>query len=154
MPYVRQSLAFLVAAGAMTASGCSSLELARFAPPGFVKYEDIASEKPPNPAIQEVVDARKATPDKKYPKLAETPSPQDRPKKRPLAQVNAEIDDLAAARDSLNDEVARSRELAEAETADAIALPDQRDALDELLQSDEASALAERKDPPPSADNQ
>ncbi len=154
MPYVRQSLAFLTAAGAIAVTGCSSLDLARFAPPGVVKYEDIASEKPPNPTIQAAVDERKATPDKEFPKLAETPSEKDRPQKRRLSEVNEEIGELAGARDNLNAEVAASREQAEAEMAEIMPLPDQRDALDELLQRDEASALAERKDPPPSAGNQ
>lgn len=138
----------------MAVTGCSSLDLARFAPPGVVKYEDIANEKPPNPTIQAAVDERKATPDKEFPKLAETPSEEDRPQKRHVSEVNEEIGELAGARDNLNAEVAASREQAEAEMAEIMPLPDQRDALDELLQRDEASALAERKDPPPSADNQ
>lgn len=137
----------------MAVTGCSSLDLARFAPPGVVKYEDIASEKPPNPTIQAVVDERKAMPDKEFPKLSETPSKKDRPQKRRLSEVNEEIGELAGARDNLNAEVSAAREQAEAEMAEIVPLPDQRDALDELLLRDEASALAERKDPPPSAGN-
>ena len=154
MSDVRYRLGFFLGAAVLAATGCSSLELARFAPPGVVKYEDIASEKPPNPAIEAVIEARTESSSKDYPNLSKAPSAKDRPRKLSTAQVNYRIDELATARDAINAEVAAARELAEAETANIIPLPEQRDTLEAQLERDEASALAERKDPPPSADNQ
>ena len=149
MSDVRYPLVFFLGTAFLAGTGCSSLELARFAPPGVVKYEDIASEKAPNAAIQEVVNASTQASDADYPDLSQTPSAKDRPRKRNSAWIENQIVQLGESRDTLNEAVDAERAQAEAETEDAILFPEQRDARDEMLDSDEATARAERRIPMP-----
>ncbi len=149
MSDVRYILLFFLGAALLAGTGCSSLELARFAPPGVVKYEDIASKKPTNPAIQEIVDARTGAADKAYPDLSQAPSEKDRPRKRSSRWVENQMKLLGETRDTVNGEVEAERALAKAETENALPLPEQRDALGKMLERDEASARAERETPMP-----
>ncbi len=78
MPSVKQSfpaiflpVAVLAAFGAL--AGCSQNQLTRFAPPGIIKYEDIASEKPQNPVVAERIKEHKDRDDAKFPVLSQTP---------------------------------------------------------------------------------
>ncbi|MHA7872355.1 MAG: hypothetical protein ACX939_08400 [Hyphococcus sp.] len=127
------------------------MQLARFAPPGFVKYEDIASQKPPNPAVEQIIAERRESPEKRFPKLAEQPSERDRPAKRPAEDVKAEIKALADARETLQSDLDAARAAAEADRIEGDLLNARRDALDAQLKIDEASAKAERQDEPPPA---
>lgn len=145
-------LVFLTVA-AFSAAGCAELQLSRFAPPGVVKYEDIASEKEPNPAIVEVIETQKQTSTRDYPRLAETPSEQDRPEKRPLEQVDAEIDELATVRDTLNERMADARMEAEADLAETPPLLSKREEMQKQIERDAASAEAEREEAMPSPEN-
>lgn len=154
MSDVRYLLVFFLSTAFLAGTGCSSLELARFAPPGVVKYEDIASEKEPNPAILEIVEAQSEAADKGYPDLSQAPSKKDRPKKRSIRWVDDQINKLEDTRDTVNADVDADRAQAETETEDAILLPEQRDARDELLDRDEATARAERRDPMPVPNDQ
>lgn len=135
---------------AFSAAGCAELQLARFAPPGVVKYEDIAGEKDPNPTIVEVIEAQKETSTRDYPKLAETPSEQDRPEKRPLEEVDAEINELATARDALNEQMAEVLMQAEADLAETPTLLSKREEMQKQIERDAASAQAEREEVMPS----
>lgn len=135
---------------AFSATGCAELQLSRFAPPGVVKYEDIAGEKEPNPTIVEVIETQKETSTRDYPRLAETPSKKDRPKKRPLSQVDAEIDELATARDELIEHVAEARLEAEADLAERPPLLSKREEMQKQIELDAATAEAERKEAMPS----
>ncbi len=149
MSDVRYPLVFFLGTAVLAGTGCSSLELARFAPPGLVKYEDIASEKPPNPAIQEILDAQTVASDAEYPDLSQTPSEKDRPQKRSSRWVANQTNLLEDSRDTINEAVEAERAQAIAETEDAILLPEQRDELDEMFERDAVSARAERRDPMP-----
>lgn len=153
MSDVRYPQFVFLAVAAFSAAGCAELQLSRFAPPGVVKYEDIASEKEPNPAIVEAIESQKETSTRDYPRLAETPSEKDRPKKRALAQVDAEIDSLATARDDLNESVAKARLEAEADLAETPPLLSQLEEMQKQIDLDTASARAEREETMPSPDN-
>jgi len=151
---VKQSLAFLLTAAAFSAAGCSSLELARFAPPGIIKYEQIANKKPPNTAMQEIIDERREASEKKFPVLFETPSQKDIPTKRTVTEVTAEIEALEAARDYLAAAVEASRGQVEADSDKMSILPEQRDALSDKIERDEALAKDIRENPIPLPDDQ
>jgi hypothetical protein len=142
---VKQSLALSLTAVVLLTVGCSDLQLARFAPPGIVKYEDIASEKPPNPAIQQMIEERREDREKEFPILAETPSKKDRPQKRSAAENDAVIASLEEARNTLNESIEASRARAKTELAESVPLPERRDALTNQIEQDEAFAKKERK---------
>lgn len=64
----------VVILGLLGAAGVSSCETAkRFAPPGFVKYEDLEKGIPVNPSIQKRIDETKVAGDAGYPDLSDTP---------------------------------------------------------------------------------
>ena len=152
MPGVKQSRARQQAAAIITAAagfvalqGCESGDLARFAPPGVIKYEEIASEKPQNPEVAARIAERRAEPGSgRYPNLSEAPGAGDRPKKRKAADVEGEMSELAVMRDGLDaavdsDRAAAAEELAEDLTAG-------RDALQAQIEQDEAAAARERRE--------
>ena len=143
MPCVKRSFRSFIIPAALLAGGCSDLQLARFAPPGIVKYEDIASEKPQSPEIQERISGYQDANDPEYPRLAETPSEKDRPKKRPQKRVEAQIAELESARDALESDVETARLEAEAAIQEGQLLTEQRDALSARVDQDEAAAKAE-----------
>ena len=147
-PYARQAAARILGLAAIfAAAGCANSELARFAPPGLVKYEDIAGDQPINPAVAERVAERKAEPDTgKFPRLSETPGKDQRPKKRPTAQVEKEMNDLAEARETVETELARDRAEAAAEADEGFSLPERRDALKSQVDEDTAAAASERRE--------
>ncbi len=91
--------------------GCETAK--RFAPPGFVKYEDIAQGIPVDPAIQKRIDENIVDEDAKYPVLSETPReiPEAESKRvRDLTTRN-----LLAVREVVNQDIAAARTQAEAE---------------------------------------
>ena len=153
MSDVRYPQLVFLAVAAFSVAGCAELQLSRFAPPGVVKYEDIASEKAPNPAIAEAIETQKETSTKDYPRLAETPSEKDRPRKRSASRIGREINDLERARDELNEEVAEARQEAEEQLAEAPPLLSQREEMQKQIDLDTASAKAEREEAMPSPDN-
>lgn len=141
MPRVKQPI--LAVAFILAAAGCTQLELARFAPPGIIKYEDLAGDQPQNPAIQERIAERKTEADARYPILSETPGESDRPELPPEAERNAQLEALSAQRDALEIAVNADRAAADAEKSEAALLPVQRDALKE--QTDRDAAAVERE---------
>jgi len=125
--------------------GCESGDLARFAPPGIIKYEDKAGDLPPNPEIVDRVAERKTEPGTGgFPNLSTAPGKKDRPEKRKQADIEAEISGLAEERDQVADAVEDDREAAEAELARD--LPAERDALKAQIEQDEAVAARERRE--------
>ncbi len=154
MSDVKQSLTLLLVAAVFSAAGCSSLELARFAPPGFIKYEHIANKKPPNTALQETIAERRKAGKKRFPVLFEEPSTEDIPIKRETAEVAADIAVLEAARDELTTAVEASREQAEDDREEMSVLPEKRDALSDKIERDEAIAQDIRENPIPLPDDQ
>lgn len=133
-------------------SGCSSFELSRLAPPGIVKYEEIASEKPPNPAIEEAIAARKKTSDPRFPVLSRTPAAGPPPPRPKPAEVSAETDALVGARESLEADLAEDRAAAETDRAELDALNSKRDSLAKDVDRDAAAARRERAEPLPATD--
>jgi hypothetical protein len=133
---------FLVVA-ALAVAGCSG-GLKRFAPPGFVKYEDRAKGIPVSAEIAARIGAQSDA-EGGFPKLSEQPAaapaaiaPQER---------TALGDGLEAQRSELLKAVEADRASAAAERLDAI--EPRRDALSEALREDDAAARAERGLPPP-----
>lgn len=134
--------ALLLAAVAL--AGCSS-GLKRFAPPGFVKYEDRAKGQPVAQSIADRVKEAQASTDGAFPDLSEQPSAT--PAGIAAPERAALGDDLDAARVGLLEAIETDRTAASAERARSIE-PD-RAALDEALRDDDAAARKERGLPPP-----
>ncbi|GJL91365.1 hypothetical protein [Hyphococcus sp.] len=149
MPSVKQSRKRLILAPAALAfvalQGCESTDLARFAPPGIIKYEDRAGDQPANPEIVARVAERKADPEAGgFPNLSAAPGKEDRPQKREQDDIEAEITGLTEARDEVVDAAEMDRLAAEAELARD--LPAERDALKAQIEKDEAIAARERRE--------
>ncbi|GAB4516373.1 MAG: hypothetical protein Kow00133_00060 [Amphiplicatus sp.] len=143
------------AAGAFALSGCAGFE--RLLPPGFVKYEDLAGDEPPDPRIQERIAERRKEEGRAFPDLSQ--APQTRPEAAPKAEREALATDLRAARDSLAAAVARDRALAAEERGEPVVLPGGREtsplpldeagrALQDSVAGDEEIARRERGLPP------
>ena len=141
----------LVTAALAALPGCSNLDLSRFAPPGIVKYEEIAGDKPQNPVVAERIAERRAEHGGgKFPDLSAAPDADDRPAKRRAADMKAEISELAGMRDDLTEAAADDRAAADAELAGD--LQAEREALKERVDSDNKEAARERREkltPPP-----
>ena len=151
MPSVKQPI--FVAVIILAAAGCTKMELLRFAPPGVIKYEDLAGDQPVNPAIEARIENRKANADAdtKFPVLSRTPGEDDRPTLRPAAERTAQLEELVSKRDQLQNAADLDRAAAEADKSEVELLPEQRDALKEQTESDAALIERERKDlTPPS----
>ena len=138
MPSVKQLI--LALALISLASGCSNLDLARFAPPGIVKYEDLAGDQPPNPEIQERISERRSDPEAKFPILSQTPGEADRPELPPTAERTLDAETLVSQRDALQTSIDGDRAAAEAAQKEAELLPLRRDALQEETDRDQAEA--------------
>lgn len=135
--------ASLLIVAALAVAGCSG-GLKRFAPPGFVKYEDRAKGIPVSPEIAARIDAQSGA-------VGGFPNLSEQPAAAPAAiapQERAALGDaLDAQRTELLQAVEADRATAAAERVDAI--EPRRDALDEALRQDDAAARAERGLPPP-----
>lgn len=128
--------------------GCSNFDPKRFAPPGIIKYEEIAGDQPPDPEIQRIIEAQTESGSGEFPDLSETPSAVVRP---PLSDTGTELlsNDLVAAGDALTRAVAADRQASEDERAQIEALEATREALGTEIDRDSELALAERRNPPP-----
>ena len=147
MSGVKQSQAaiFSLCASIFVLTGCASEDLARFAPPGIVKFEDLAGDQPVNPAVAERIEERRKEKDAgKFPRLAETPDKGDRPAKTPMAEIETETAGLVNARDALAQEVAADRAAAETELSSDLAA--ESDELKALVDADSAAAARERRE--------
>lgn len=129
---------------AVASAGCSG-GLKRFAPPGFVKYEDRAKGQPVAPAIAARIDAAQAASDGAFPNLSAQPAAA--PPGIAAPERTALGDDLEAARANLLEAVERDRAAAASERTDSI--EPQREALGEALREDNAAARKERGLAPP-----
>jgi len=136
------------------APACAGLE--RLAPPGLIKYENLAGDQPPNPEIQARIDDRAKQGAGKYPVLSAQPS------ERPEAMTPAEREELTGAligqRDNVASEIEIERAAAAAEREAGALLPgekarglrpleDTRDALSDAVARDTAAAAQERTAP-------
>lgn len=122
-------------------NGCSSLELARFAPPGIIKQEDIASEKPPNPAVQAEIDKYRAENTGKYPILSETPVAKAAPSKPPQDEIDRELAALNAAGETLAADVEAQRTAVEAAEEERQQILNERKKLREQVERGREDAL-------------
>jgi len=113
--YATVGLAALIAAS----PGCSSLK--RLAPPGILKYEELAGDQPVNPEIKQRIAERRREIDRRFPDLSAQPS------RRPAEASMAERDALAAglidARDELQAAVEADRAASDAERQAGFTLP-------------------------------
>ncbi|MEZ5894679.1 MAG: hypothetical protein R3C58_16230 [Parvularculaceae bacterium] len=129
----------------LAAAGCAEGDLLRFAPPGVVKYEDLAGDKPMNPDVAERIKERRKDPSVRgYPSLSDAPKEDDAPAKPPAAEIAASKAELSGARDELAGEVATDRAEAALETERDMAA--EREALRERIEKDEAAAARERRE--------
>ena len=124
-------------------TGCTKSQLVRFAPPGIFKYEEIANEKPQNPAIEAVLKERKANSNAVFPVISQTPGRQDRPTPASQKELASQLEDLEAARDALTSAVERDRAEAQADLQSAETLREQRENLTRDI--DEQSGIAKRE---------
>jgi len=85
----------------------------RFAPPGFIKYEDLAKDIPVDPAIQARIDSVAVNKEADYPDLSQTPS--EIPKGETKRVRELTVKNLIAVREVIDTDIARARSLAEAE---------------------------------------
>lgn len=148
----KAALALIVLAG--FAGGCASLK--RFAPPGIVKYEELAGDQPMNAQIKARAAERKASGEQRFPNLSEAPSAP--PQGLSQAEQHVLKDELREARAVLASAIANDLALAAAERAETVALPgvrdpalslpDARDALAKAVEKDDAIARKERGLPP------
>ena len=147
------SCCILVTAAALAVASCSNTSLSRFAPPGIVKYEDIASEKPQNPEVAARIAERRAEKGAgKFPRLSATPGKEDRPEPLPAEEVDAELDMLSEKADRLAAAVADDRAAAEAEMAED--LQAKREDLTKKAEEDSLEAARDRRSRPANPDPQ
>ena len=92
-------------------SACETAK--RFAPPGFVKYEDLEKGIPVDPAIQARIEEAPKVEKPRYPVLSELPQEKPKPTARAL-QVNQETS-LLAQHDRISRDIAAARSQAENE---------------------------------------
>jgi len=147
---VKPSFLIIYACGCLSVmllAGCADMQLARFAPPGIIKYEELAGDQPPNPLIAERIEERVEDSDSPFPVIARTPS--QSPSGRPAEQRENLTTGLEDKRDRLDvaigadwDGVAQDRTRSEG-------LLDKRDHLAEDLERDAKAAARERQSPPP-----
>ena len=130
---------------AMSLQGCANSELARFAPPGIIKYEDIAGDKPQNPEVAARIVDRRAEPSAgDFPVLSQTPGPKQRPKKRPAADIKAEKAELITAREQLEAAVADQRARSDSERE--IDLTEEANTLKARIEEDTAISERDRRE--------
>lgn len=130
-------------------TGCGNFQLVRLAPPGILKYEEIASQKPPNPAIEAEIAARNGNAKARFPILAQTPAAGPAPKPASKAAARAHGAALQSARDSIDRELARHRAAEQAERGGREKLAKERASLAEQINRDEIVARRERAAPMP-----
>lgn len=135
--------AVILVLAAVASTGCSG-GLKRFAPPGFVKYEDRAKGQPVAAPIAARIEEAEATADGDFPNLSEQPAAA--PSGIAAPERTALGDELDAARKDLLDAVEADRASASAERTESI--EPKREALGEALQKDDAAARKERGLPP------
>lgn len=147
---VRQSNGFRLAASGIAVillvQGCSNSFLARFAPPGVVKYEDIAGDKPPNPAIEQTVQEYREDTKARFPVLSRTPTSKPLPEKPDSAVRDATMNELIESREKLAQELQNDQAAIDADRTEVDALPGKGEDLAEKLDEDTSAAQAERKD--------
>jgi hypothetical protein len=124
--------------------GCAGLK--RLAPPGVIKYEELAGDQPPSPVIKERIAARQAEVGTGgYPNLSATPS--EKPAGIPKAQREAAAAEIRAVGAALDDAVAEDRAAAVTERERGVLFPgDEKSGERDLTAAQEALADAIARD--------
>ncbi|MEM9706383.1 MAG: hypothetical protein AAF850_09950 [Pseudomonadota bacterium] len=135
------STTVLVAAFTLSAS-CETAK--KLAPPGFIRYENIAGDTPVNPQIAEQIAQRDENKDSKFPTLAEAPS--EKPIGDDLETRAAEIERLLTIRALIEAAAAQDQTAYAREVGNTEALDEQRR---RLLQEVEDIRAKAAKDPAP-----
>lgn len=143
-----------VAAAIAAAGGCADLNLARFAPPGIVKYEDIAGDQPANAQIQGRIAERKAAGESRTPNLSE--QPQQVPTGAPKAERESLAAEIRAKRAALTAAVEADRQASLDERAAEVRISGEgsisfeatAETLSRAVARDTAAAREERGMPP------
>ncbi|MBT8471650.1 MAG: hypothetical protein KJN99_03535 [Marinicaulis sp.] len=144
---MRRSIELIIIPIFFLSTACANSSLQRFVPPGIFKYEEIASEKEPNPKIEEIVAARGERVDEKFPILSETPTAGlilERPDK---SEAQRQSDIIIDARDELTSAIDADRKASQEERQAVTDLEKRTDDLLEQLERDELSAQGERTEP-------
>jgi len=113
---------FVFSGLALATAGCTSVELARLAPPGIIRYERIADEKEPNPEIVARVEERRVNEQARFPKIGETAAGGAKRRAIPNKEVPGQIERLETEKENLDMalETARLEAIAAAQEADAM----------------------------------
>ena len=138
-----------VLAAGLAISGCTSFQWSRLAPPGIVKYEHIADEKPQNPAIAEEIAQYQDVERKRFPVLSQTPAAGDPPEPPPAKEVDAALAETVTARDGLTQTLDADAAAVEAEREGRALLDAGRDSLVDQIDRDEAAVRRERAEQAP-----
>jgi hypothetical protein len=135
--------AYILVLATLVVAGCAD-GLKRFAPPGIVKYEELAKDQPANPAIVARIEESRAAPGGGFPKLSEQPTALPHGIAKPERAAMSEM--LLVDREALNAAVLEDRALADEERE--ASLVEMRDALGAAVAKDDAAARRERGLPP------
>lgn len=101
-------------------AGCTGFNFERLAPPGIIRYERIADQKEPNPAIVAELEAYEADKKAKFPKIGETAAGKANVERASLGAVEAQIKTLEEARDELQEGVESDQRAAQRDAEAAI----------------------------------
>ena len=132
---------------ALTMSACTKAQLVRFAPPGILKYEELAGDVPINPEIQTRIDERDDGKEKPFPLISNTPAAVDGTKNADQQQIMSE--DLEDAKVALDQALEEDRTAALNERSNSSALTMRREDLEKSLEREAAIAERERRGPRP-----
>jgi len=138
--------------------GCETAK--RFAPPGFVKYEDLEKGIPPDATIQARIDARAVNEQAEFPNLAGAPT--EPPQGIGRRNREAYLDGLARQRDQMQAALAKDEAFLKSEfnletdgtveLTDAD-LPEKSARLNRILEEDRAAIEEERARPLPAPED-
>ncbi|MEQ8935456.1 MAG: hypothetical protein RIE56_06665 [Amphiplicatus sp.] len=148
----------IVGLAALTAAAPACTSLKRLAPPGILKYEELAGDQPVNPEIKQRIVERRQEIDRRFPNLSEQPT--KRPAEAPAAEREALAADLIEARDQLQAAVEADRAASDSERQAVFILPgdkgDKARALEDVaadlaaeVENDGTVARRERSKPMP-----
>lgn len=127
-------------------SACSNFDAKRFAPPGIIKYEDIAGDQPTGPEIQAIIDAQVSSTDDRFPLISDTPDQGDVPKAEGQTVIDGSVNELAAAGTALREAAQSDRDAAASEREEIEQLEQRAEAFREDIEREGAAAKSERLD--------
>lgn len=124
-------------------SGCAGFNAVQLAPPGIIRYERIADEKPANPQVAEQIQQRRTVGEATFPKIGDTAAGGAKRGPIPDEGVDQAVDELVSARDELKDNVEEDREVAILTDEEAEAINKAADELSKDISNAKAAAARE-----------